>query len=170
MMIWIILAVAVMAFGIWMCVKPYFPTALAAYAGLWILKASGAIDASASLMTAWGIAVIILLLIDYMQPPAISKATNGTMFFTIGAMAGTAVGLNFMSQAGIVICVAAGVVFGGLAYSRSVSGRALRFPSVRFFQYLCAKGFPIAVTFSIIGVAVLLWVIRHYPAFALEKM
>ena len=155
MMIWIILAVAVMAFGIWMCVKPYFPAALAAYAGLWILKASGAIDASASLMTAWGIAVIILLLIDYMQPPA---------------MAGTAVGLNFMSQAGIVICVAAGVVFGGLAYSRSVSGRALGFPSVRFFQYLCAKGFPIAVTFSIIGVAVLLWVIRHYPAFALEKM
>ena len=169
-MIWIILAILLTACSIWMCIRPYMPPAILAYAALWVLKASGEITASGDLMMSWGIAVIILIIIDYAQSQAISKATNGTLFFTIGALAGASVGLTTMTQLGVVAGAFIGVILGGLAYSRSADGRLLGFPSVRFFQYLCAKGFPTAVSVSIIAVAALLWILLNYPAFALENM
>lgn len=169
-MIWIILAILLMGCALWMCIKPYIPSCLPAYAAFWILKASGAVSAPSALMLSWGIVVIVLLIIDYIQPQAVAKATNGTLFFTVGALAGVAVGMNFMSQTGILVGAGAGLIFGAFAFSRSASGKALGFPSVRFFQYLCAKGFPIIVTISIIGIAALLWIMRHYPEFALENM
>ena len=153
-----------------MCIRPYIPPTLPAYAALWVLRTSGEIVVPDSFMMSWGIVVIILLLIDYIQPSAITKATNGTVYFTVGALTGTVVGLTAMSQTAIVVGAVIGVALGGLAYSRSDSGRILAFPSVRFFQYLCAKGFPAIVALSIIGVGALLWIIRHYPAFALENM
>lgn len=159
-----------MACGIWMCIRPYVPPMLPAYAALWLIRISDTATAPTSLMMSWGIIVIVLLLIDFIQPQAIAKATNGTVFLTVGALAGTSVGLIAMSQLGVVGGAVAGVFLGGLAYSRGASGRSLAFPSVRFFQYLCAKGFPIAVTVSLIGVCTLLWIVRNYPAFALENM
>lgn len=169
-MIWIILAILLAVCSLWMCIRPYIPPTLPAYAALWVLRSSGEIVVPDSVMMSWGMAVIILLLIDYIQPRAISKATNGTVYFTVGAVTGAVVGLTAMSQTAIVAGAAVGVVLGGLAYSRTDSGRMLAFPSVRFFQYLCAKGFPAIVALSIIGVGALLWIIRHYPAFALENM
>lgn len=169
-MIWVILAILLAACSLWTCIRPYMPPTLPAYAALWVLRSSGEIVVPGSFMMSWGIAVIILLLIDYIQPRAIAKATNGTIYFTVGALTGTIVGLTAMSQTAIVAGAAAGVVLGGLAYSGSDHGRMLAFPSARFFQYLCAKGFPAIVALSIIGIGALLWIIRHYPAFALENM
>lgn len=64
------------------------------------------------------------------------------------------VGLTFATSATIIIGSAIGALLGALAFAKTNSGKSLNFPSRQFFNYLAAKGLPIIVTASIIGVTI----------------
>lgn len=150
--------------------RPYIPGALLAYAGLWLLKWGGVLHPSTSLLISWGVIVVIVLIIDYLLPAGIARATNGMAYMGVGGLVGLFVGMTGFSLAWAVTGAAAGVLLGALAFTRMPGGRELGFPSSRFFQYLCAKGLPAVVTLGIIGIAVLLAVMEHYPGFALDRL
>lgn len=156
--------------GFMAILRPYVPGAVLAYVGLWLLRWSGVIHPSAGLLTSWGIIVAVVVVIDLLLPPAVARATNGMAHMGVGGLVGLFVGMTGFSLAWAVTGAATGVVLGALAYTRTPGGRSLGFPSSRFFQYLCAKGLPAVVTLGLIGIALLLVVMEHYPGFALSQL
>ncbi len=170
MVIWLIIGLLFMASSLFLLIRPYFPSAVTAYAGLWFMKWSHIIHTGDWLMTSWGIAVAIVLIIDILQPRQLSCCTNGMVYIGVGAIVGMMVGMTGFSYLWMVVGAAVGVIAGGYVYARTPAGKPIGFPSAQFFQYLCAKGLPAIVTVSIIGIAVMLWIIERHPVATIQYM
>ena len=95
-----------MAVSLFLLVRPYFPAAVTAYVSLWFMKWSHVIHPGDWLMTSWGIAVAIVLVIDMMQPRRLARCTNGMTYIGIGALVGMMVGMTgfFLSVDGGRCC------------------------------------------------------------------
>ena len=102
----------------------------------------------------WGIAAAIALAINVMLPDIVTRTNSGTPFIAGGALAGTFTGL-IMSQPAMIGGAVIGALFGALAFGRMAAGRAMGFPSRRYFNYVLAKGFPAVITTCLCGLAVL---------------
>ena len=122
------------------------------------------------LMTSWGIAVAIVLVIDMMQPRRLAKVYQRHDIYR-HRRSRWYDGRHdriFLSVDGGRCCHR--VIGGGYVYARTPAGKPLGFPSAQFFQYLCAKGLPAVVTVSIIGIAVMLWIIEQHPVATIQYM
>lgn len=167
---WLVIGLVFMAVSLYLLIRPYFPAAVTAYASMWFMKWAHAIHPTDWLITSWGIAVAIVLITDMLQPRQLSRCTNGMTYIGVGAIVGMMVGMTGFSYLWMVGGAAIGVIAGGYVYSRTPAGRPLGFPSARFFQYLCAKGLPAVVTVSVIGIAVMLWIIEQHPVSTIQYM
>lgn len=114
-------------------------------------KLSGLLIDSSSLIF-WGLASIIVVVIYFLLPRQVRMSRVGLPYFCTGALAGAFLGLLLNSVAGVIVASAAGVLLGAVAFSRMDAGRVLEFPSKKFFNYLCAKGLPLVVIFSMLGI------------------
>lgn len=123
-----------------------------AFVALILGKYSGVADIDASSLIFWGVAVLIVLAINYLLPSQIRSSRTGVAFFATGALAGAFLGLLFNTVAGVICASAVGVIIGAVAFSRLPAGRVLEFPTNKFFNYLCAKGLPLVVIFSMLGI------------------
>ena len=168
--VWMALGVLLMVVSVYFMIRPYFPAAITAYAGLWFMKLGNVVHPGSWLMTSWGIAVAIVVMIDLLQPRTVSRSTKGMTYIGSGAIVGMMVGMTGFSYLWMVLGAAVGVIGGGYVYARTPAGKPLQFPSARFFQYLCAKGLPAIVTASVIGIAFLLWVIESHPVATIQYM
>lgn len=165
----LIIAILLAVCSIWFSYRPYLPPYITAYAALWILKWSGSANPDSWLLTSWGIAAAILLIIDLAQPKALTKATNGLAYMSVGALAGTMTGLCFtVSYVWMVLGAIAGTAFGTIVFMRTPMGKALGFASPQFFRYIPAKFFPVAVTYCLLGIFALLLLMAYAPGYALE--
>lgn len=100
----------------------------------------------------WGVATAITVALMLMLPKQVSKLSVGMVYLTAGGFVGMVVGLSVGTYAGLIIGSAAGCLLGAFAVGRLDAGRVLDFPSRRFFNYVCAKGLPIVVLFSMLGI------------------
>ena len=112
----------------------------------------------------------IVLVIDMMQPRRLARCTNGMTYIGIGALVGMMVGMTGFSYLWMVAGAAIGVIGGGYVYARTPAGETSRISFGSIFQYLCAKGLPAVVTVSIIGIAVMLWIIEQHPVATIQYM
>lgn len=124
---------------------------LLSFAALFFGKLSG-LDLDISSMIFWGVAALIVVAIYFLLPRQVSRSRVGLPFFCTGALVGALVGLLLNTMAGVIIASAVGVLMGAVAFSRMKAGRVLGFPSKKFFNYLCAKGLPLVVIFSMLGI------------------
>ena len=150
--------------------RPYVPAYLPAYAALWLLKWSGAVNPGTWILTSWGTATAVVLIADMAQPRMVSKATNGLAHMATGALAGTMAGLCTATYVWTAVGAALGTAIGVAAYIRTPSGAALGFASPRFSRYIPAKFFPIVVTYCMLGIFALLIIMAYAPAYALNQM
>lgn len=127
--------------------------ALAAYCGLLGIWLTNNHFSSTSLIF-WGIVTGIVLVIEYLLPKHVATSTRGVGYMAGAALAGTFVGLA-ISHEWMIVGAVAGVLLGGIAYSRTPAGSVMEFPSSKFLNYLCAKGLPAVVTTCIVGTAIL---------------
>lgn len=128
------------------CVVAFFALAIAS------LSPYSAITGST--LAFWGIATALVLGINALLPRHIAEARNGIPYIATASFAAMMVGLTFATSATIIIGSAIGALLGALAFAKTNSGKSLNFPSRQFFNYLAAKGLPIIVTASIIGVTI----------------
>ncbi len=105
-----------------------------------------------SFLIFWGVASLIVIAIYFLLPLQVRSSRVGLPFFCTGALVGAFVGLLLNSVAAVIVGSAAGVLLGAVAFSRMEAGRVLGFPSKKFFNYLCAKGLPLVVIFSMLGI------------------
>lgn len=117
-----------------------------------------------NMVITWVALTVIVMGVSFMQPAAVMAQKRGMGYMTIGAIAGMAVGLISVSAttsltaqyACMIVGVLAGIFFGFMLFSRTPDAAAVRFPSSRFFSYLAAKGFPLAITIIQPGIVIML--------------
>lgn len=124
---------------------------LAAYAALCAGCLSGYASESAAQLVFWAVASLMVVGICYLLPQNVRDSRVGVGYMATGSMAGTFIGMLVNSLAGVVTATALGMFFGVLAFSRLADGERLDFPSRKFLNYMCAKGLPLVVTFSMLG-------------------
>lgn len=129
-----------------------WPAAVLAYAALVAAECGGILQMGAGDMIFWGAATVVVLAILYLLPGEIRGATIGMPYFATGALAGAFVGLCTNTVAGVVAASFAAVCLSSLIAGRARQCAILGFPSRRYFNYLCAKGLPLVVIFSMIGI------------------
>lgn len=148
----LILCIVLMALALVMSYRPWLPGAIFALGALFAGQRSGHLQFSNSALTFWTIATAIVLIISFMLPRMLVQTTRGLGYMTTATLAGAIVG-SLLGPKAVVAGAAVGAFLGALAFSRTADGSQLGFPSNRFLQYLCAKGLPLVVTMSMIGLA-----------------
>lgn len=119
---------------------------------------------NSTIITAWLCMALVVTMASWMQPDAIKAQHRGIGYMTVGALAGLAVGLlgfSFsvnmsMLYASMIVGVCIGLFLGYLLFTRTPDGQQLASGNKRFFGYLLAKGFPVAITVMMPGVVLIL--------------
>lgn len=113
-----------------------------------------------TILIGWLCMTLVVMAATIIQNREVTADRRGVGYMLGGGIVGLAIGLlGFTATASVttmyslmVLSVACGVFFAFLLFSNTPAGRPFGFRSGRFFQYLLAKGFPIAVTLMMAGV------------------
>ena len=109
----LILAFLCMLIGIIGCIVPGLPGTPIAYAGLWIAQATDRVDFSWQLLLIYGIATVIISVLDYVVPAWGTKRYGGSNWGVWGSTIGVFVGL-FFGAVGVILGPLVGAVLGEL--------------------------------------------------------
>ncbi len=135
-------------------IKPWLPAALPAYAALCLLHWSTSIYLPVKTFVFWGLATAICLGISYMSPKGEPDGHNtGNYYIGIGAIVGCLLGI-LVSARIMVLGVVIGALMGQMAFSKTPHGKWLKFPSVTFIHYFCAKSLQAIVAAAMVGIAI----------------
>lgn len=160
----IILALILMAGSLALLFTKESVAPTAAFLGLAAIYFSGSLPMKMNLLLTWMCITLMVTAVSAMQPAPVMAQRRGMGYLTVGGVAGLAVGLACMgvvdSLPGVYATMTAGtlagIFFGYLVFGRTPAGTALRQSRRRYFSYLLAKGFPVAITLLQIGAAILL--------------
>lgn len=145
------------------------------YAGLFILSlarngaGSPIVPINSTILIGWLCMTLVVMFATILQPAPVAVQNRGIAYMLGGAITGLAVGLLGFSFSGavsmlygiMVIAVAIGVFFGYLLFTNTPDGKAVNIASGHFFQYLLAKGFPVAITVMIAGISLVIILARN---------
>ena len=95
------------------CILPILPGTPLSYIGIILLHLSTKVDFSPQFLIGWGIAVIIVQLLDYIIPIWGTKKFGGSKYGIWGSMVGMLFGL-FMGPVGIILGPFVGAIIGEL--------------------------------------------------------
>ena len=131
----LIIAFICMVVGIIGCIVPGLPGAPISYAGMWIAQATERVDFTWQELLVWGIATIMVSVLDYVVPAWGTKQFGGTKYGVWGSTIGVFVGL-FAGPWGVVIGPLAGAILGELIGGKAAA-EALRAGWGSFLGLLC---------------------------------
>ena len=122
-----------------------------------------------TILYSWLALTLVVMIATMLQTPAVRSSKKGMAYMMGGAIVGLALGLlgytattDENSLYGIMaVAVIVGIFFGFLVFSRTPDGRRFSITSGNFFNYLLAKGFPIAVTIIQIGLVFVLMIVTN---------
>ena len=144
-----ILSIALAIAAVTACFFPRIPSALAAWLGLLTAHFAGAPYINAKVLTFWAVASVIVLMLGYLQPKALTRTRAGVAYVATGTIAGTAVGYACAPvAASFIIGAIVGAFLGTVAFMSLPKGPKKNIGSPEFIQYLCAKGLPAVVSCS----------------------
>lgn len=127
------------------------------------------VPVSTAMILSWVCITLVLLMILFLQNPAVRMQSRGTGYMLLGAAAGMAVGLMAYTftlsintlYAIMIAATAVGALLGLLIFGNTPDGRAVNPGSGNFRSYLLAKGFPALVTVAMPGVAAVTATVIH---------
>lgn len=131
---------------------PRMPAALIAYAAMWLSRIGGIAAFSNASMIFWGVATALVIANNFLLPRHIVTSRVAVPYIGLGAVTGTVLGMLTNMMAGIIVGALFGAFFGAIVYANTARGReVMHFPSGKFFNYLGAKGIPVAVAMCMAG-------------------
>lgn len=101
----------------------------------------------------WGVAMLIVIALNFILPQGVTASRLGVPYIFTASLAGMLIGLT-VSHAAMIVGAFFAALLGGVAYGRTPKGHQLAYPTHRFWNYLCAKGLPAVISFSIIGTTI----------------
>ena len=153
---WIVSVLAVLAgvIGIAGSILPALPGTPVGWVGLLILYIWGhGVNASGDPMTMktliiWGVAVLIVSVIDYFVPMYFTKVTGGSRYAERGAMAGLIVGI-FLTPVGMILGSFLGAFLSEMYWGKKEAGPALKAAVGSFLGFLLGTGIKTIVAVCI---------------------
>ena len=116
----LILAFLCMLIGIIGCIVPGLPGTPVAYAGLWLAEATDRVDFSWQLLLIYGIATVVISVLDYVVPAWGTKHYGGSKWGVWGSTLGVFVGL-FFGAIGVILGPLVGAILGELLSGKQLS-------------------------------------------------
>ena len=98
------------------------------------------------ILIGWLCMTLVVMTSVVLQPAAVRAQKRGTGYMTVGALAG-------MITVLVLVLIMLITFFGFLLFTNTPDGAGVNLRSGRFFKYLLAKGFPIAIAVMMTGVA-----------------
>lgn len=169
-MVWIIISCVLFALAFWFIYVNQLLAPAFSYMGLLALSLAGNklgqpyLPINNTILISWLCMTLVVMVATIMQPGPVRQQTRGVWHMGIGALTGMAVGLLGFTftlnmpvlYACMILGTAAGCFFGYLIFTNTPRGAAVNFSSGHFFQYLLAKGFPIALAVMMMGIVLVL--------------
>lgn len=133
-------------------VYPVIPAAIASYVAMCLLHWSYCISVTEKTFIFWGIATLLLMTIARMsQREDVRKNVAINTYIGVGALIGMLLGMT-LSASVVVLGTVAGAALGLIAFVNTPKGKLIRFSPSTFIHYFCAKGLPVIVAVSILGI------------------
>lgn len=148
---WLVFAMILAAMALAMMFVPRLPACITAYMAMWAGRFSGYAPLSDTTLIFWGIAVAIVIVNRFLLPPFIRNSSRGLGYIATGAIVGMALGLTLYTAASVIGFTILGALVAAIAYAKTAQGASLEFPTVKFFNYLGAKGIPAVMAASMVG-------------------
>lgn len=148
---WMIVACFLAAVSVVMMFVPRLPACIVAYLALWADQLSGYVIFSNATLIFWGVAVVLVVANNYLLPRHIRYSRRGLGYIAAGALVGMALGLIIHRPASVIGGSVLGALIAAIAYARTSRGAVLEFPTMKFFNYLGAKGIPAVMCASMVG-------------------
>lgn len=153
---WIVSVLAVLAgvIGIAGSILPALPGTPVGWVGLLILYIWGhGVNAAGDPMTmktliVWGVAVLIVSVIDYLVPMYFTKVTGGSRYAERGAMAGLIIGI-FLTPVGMILGSFLGAFLSEMYWGKKEAGPALKAAVGSFLGFLFGTGIKTIVAVCI---------------------
>lgn len=169
-MAWIIIGCILFALTFWFIYANQLLAPAFSYMGLLALSLADNrlgqpyLPINNTILISWLCMTLVVMVATMLQPEAVRRQTRGVWYMAIGTITGMAVGLlgftftyNLpMLYTFMIMGCAAGCFLGYLLFTRTPRGEAVGIRSGHFFQYLLAKGFPIAISIMMMGVVAVL--------------
>lgn len=134
------------------------------FLGLLFMWLSNALPLNSTIIIMWLCISVLVTCVPMLQTQTLRRVKAGIAYMTAGAFTGMAVGLlgvTFASTVSMlydvmIVATAAGTFFGFMLFTNTPAGKGYSFSTGRFFSYLLAKGFPIAITVMETGIVLTL--------------
>ncbi len=166
---WIILSCLLWATSIWFVFRNQLLAPIFSFMGLLTLSLAkhgeeGLLPINNTILIGWLCMTLVVMVATILQPIPIRQQTRGVGYMLVGAVAGLSFGLLgstiqvtlSMFYGIMIVAVAIGIFFGYLIFTNTPAGRNVALGTGNFFQYLLAKGFPIAITIMMMGVVLVI--------------
>lgn len=158
--LYLILSILLLGVALFLTLRPIIPSVFIAYLSLWMVKWSDIVEVPEVMLIFWGIATLLVLIIEFSRPQQAIKSTSGAAYILGGTSAGMMVGLISSYQL-MIIGAVVGALFGAMAYSKTPKGSAIKKPASRFIQYVGAEGLPIVITICMVGLVIQLLILSR---------
>lgn len=137
---------------------------LTAWAALCVVWLSEVLPVNSTMVVGWLGMTLVVMAATWLQHEAVKQQTRGVGYMLIGALTGMTVGLlgyTFTSSLSLlygvmIVAVVAGLCLGYYLFTTTPQGRDVGLRTGRFFTYLTAKGFPVAITVMQLGIVLVL--------------
>ncbi len=150
----LVLGVLSAACAIVCLLRHWIPAAVPAYAALCLLHWSTSIYLPTKTFVFWGMATALCVGVQYLSPKDEPDGrVTGNYYISIAAIAGCLLGILISARI-MVLGVVLGAIMGQMAFSKTPHGKWLKFPSVTFIRYFCAKSLQAIVAVAMVGIAI----------------
>lgn len=120
-LLWIALGVVCIIIGLIGAFLPVIPGLPFSYAGLWVLQLSGAAQFSTFFLVAWGIVVVLVLLLENFIPAYTTKKYGGSVYGVTGSTIGMILGMLFFPPIGFFLGTLVGAFIGEFIYKQDIT-------------------------------------------------
>lgn len=158
---WLIVTIILAVITVITMFIPRLPSCVFGYATMWAFQMCCGIEFKMITLIFWGVAVVFVVANTMLLPDMVRFSRRGLGYIAGGALVGMALGLTMYRAATVIGGSILGALMGAIAYSRTSNGKVLEFPTVKFFNYLGAKGIPAVMSASMVG-SVIAAFIKYY--------
>lgn len=146
----IILGILMLLGGLAGCILPGLPGPPLSYVGLLLFHWSSYSEFSTFSLIMWGVAMVIITIIDFLITPWMTKRFGGSKAANWGSIIGLIIGFFFPFPFGVLLGPFVGAFIGEIAFSKNNTNNALRAASGAFLSFFVGTGIKLIVSIGMI--------------------
>lgn len=120
-LLWIALGIVCILIGLIGAFLPIIPGLPFSYAGLWVLQLSGVAEFTTFFLVAWGIVIVVVLILENFIPAYTTKRFGGTVYGSTGSTIGMILGMLFFPPLGFFLGTLFGAFLGEFIFKQDVN-------------------------------------------------